>query len=137
MNQFISYVNNTIERESRSLKFIVKDQAPSTMLDLVNQGPNQLIVWSGASESTIYQDASVNYMFRALHDHLHLQTTLDFSVEAEIEIGRIQANIYARQCKSLFADLVYLETTGQATYYKNNGIFIADQVEWTLKQLKG
>lgn len=137
MNQFISYVNNIIQSEVKGLKYIIKADAPSTMHDLVNQGyRSDLIVWNGASDNTIYQDASINYMFRALHDKLHLQTGIDFSVDAEIAIGKIQAAKYASQCKELFADLVYAETTGQATYYKINGVFVPDQISFTKHFLK-
>lgn len=38
--------------------YVVQDDAPSTFEDVVKE--RKLIVWGGASDNTIYQDASVN-----------------------------------------------------------------------------
>ena len=107
----------------------VKDSAPSTEIELFNSP--SLVVWSGASENTIYQDTRVNWAFRALHDALHLETGLGFSVPEEIELGRIQANQYT----GLMADLIYIEVAGQAEHYLKTGQFVKDQVAFTLNQL--
>jgi hypothetical protein len=109
---------------------LVKDVAPSTHAELLAQPT--LVIWSGGQDSTIYQDKRVNEAFRALHDALHLKTGLDFSIQEEIELGRIQANLYS----GLMADLVYCEVALQAKYFLKNGIFVSDQVEFTLMNLK-
>jgi hypothetical protein len=103
--------------------------APNSALDLFT-GPS-LVVWSGASEHTIFGDARVNWAFRALHDALHLKTGLGFSPEEEIELGRIQANQYS----GLMADLVYIEVAKQAEYYLKSGLFVTDQVLFDLSEL--
>lgn len=127
----INYINNTILNQASKLVYSVKDIAPDTEKSLFNS--TGLVIWSGASDNTIYQDASVNWAFRALHDHLHLDTRLDFSVDAEIELGRIQASKYNSR---LLQELVFCEVAGQALYFKETGMFIADQVKFTLDWMK-
>lgn len=128
----VTEFNNLIMRQAAKLKYRVADKAPNTASELFNGSPT-LVVWSGQSESTIYGDARVNWAFRALHDALHLVTGLGFSPAEEIELGRIQAS----QCSSsLLADLVYIETAGQAEYYMQTGQFVQNQIEFTINQLK-
>lgn len=122
----IQYVNNLILKQASSLKYIVKNEAPSTELELFNSPT--LIVWSGASDNTIYQDNNVNYAFRALYDVLHLETKLNFSVDAEIELGRIQASKYD---SDIMQELVYCEVAMQAMHYKTTGQFVSDQIAFT------
>lgn len=122
-------INNLIL--STAPKHEVRNVAPSTELELFNS-PKTLVIWSGASENTIFNDNRVNWAFRALHDQLHIVTGIGFSPEAEIELGRIQANRYT----GLMADLVYIETAGQAKHYLKTGQFVTDQAEFTLNALK-
>lgn len=110
-------------------RHLVSNMAPNSALDLFISP--SLVVWSGASEHTIFGDARVNWAFRALHDALHLKTGLGFSPEEEIELGRIQANQYS----GLMADLVYIEVAKQAEYYLKSGLFVADQVLFDLSEL--
>ena len=126
-----NYVNSLILGQASKLSYIVKADAPSTETALFNE--SGLVIWSGASHGTIYQDERVNWAFRALHDDLHLKTGLSFSVDAEIELGRIQASKYT---SSLMQDLVFCEVAGQALYFQKTGIFIQDQVQFTVDFLK-
>lgn len=132
VNTMTNYVNNLILNQASKLRYIVADVAPSTEIDLFN-GPKTLVVWSGASDATIFDDASVNWAFRALHDALHLKTGMSFSPKSEIELGRIQASQYDSQ---LMQDLVYIETAGQAEYYMRTGQFVSNQVTFTIEALK-
>lgn len=120
----VRYINNEILRRASNLRYNVSEFAPSNFKDLYNS--TGLVIWNGASDDTIFNDANVNYAFRALHDQLHLETGIGFSVNEEIELGRIQAN----QFTGLLADLVYSEVSGQAEYFKINGIFIKDQKQY-------
>lgn len=132
MNQdAVRFVNGLILRQAAKLTYRVADLAPSTERDLFNT--SGLVIWSGASEGTIYGDASVNWGFRALHDALHLKTRMDFSVDAEIELGRIQASQYE---SDLMRELVFAEVAGQAAYYKQNGVFVSDQATFTMAHLE-
>jgi hypothetical protein len=126
----IDYINATILRQAQRLTYNVSSVAPNTERDLFNE--SGLVVWSGASDSTIYRDASVNWAFRALHDALHLKTKLDFSPLAEIELGRIQASLYD---SDLMRELMYCEVSLQASHFETTGSFVLNQVEFTLKHL--
>lgn len=124
LNEVNQLILNSVPRH------IVKDLAPSDESSLFNQP--SLVIWSGASDNTIFGNASVNWAFRALHDALHLKTRLGFTPLEEIELGRIQASQYT----GLMADLVYIETAGQASYYLKTGQFVADQIAFTIGELK-
>jgi hypothetical protein len=124
-------LNNLILREARQVSYVVADSAPDTERSVFSQG-TELKIWSGASDCTIFQDASVNHAFRALHDKLHVVTKLPFTIEGEIELGRIQANQY----QGLMADLVYIEVAEQVKHYAEHGSFVVDQVEFTLNKLR-
>lgn len=126
----LRYLNQSMLDLARPLRYTVKDEAPSTETALFSTP--SLVVWSGASDNTIYQDAAVNYAFRAVHDKMHLETGLGFSVDHEIELGRIQAS---RMSSDFLAELIYCEIAGQALYYKQTGSFVPDQVAFTLKYL--
>lgn len=130
----IKYINYEILKLSKDLTYIVKDNAPSTELELFNE--TNLVIWSGASNNTIYQDETVNWAFRAIHDATHLKTGLGFSPQHEIEMGKIQAALLSSQCKSLLADLFYCEIAEQAKYFSQNGTFVDDQVTFTKQFLK-
>lgn len=126
-----NYINHKILNEARNIRYIVKSEAPSCEKDLFNCG--ELVIWSGASDNTIFQDEKVNFAFRALHDALHLKTGMNFSPENEIELGRIQASRY----DGILADLVYCEVSLQAKYFLNNGVFVQDQVLFAKQNVKG
>lgn len=121
-------INNLILNQASKLNYSVSDLAPSTFRDLKETG---LVIWSGESDNTIFDDPSVNHAFRALHDSMHLETGLDFIPEQEIELGRIQASKY----DGFLADLFFIEVSKQAEYYLQNGMFIKDQKLFTLNEL--
>jgi hypothetical protein len=126
----LNYINNTLLRQANKLLYTVSHNAPGTEIDLFNS--TSLVIWSGASDKTIFSDCRVNWAFRALHDTLHLQTRLDFRPETEIYIGRLQASLYD---SDLVRELIYSEASLQAEYYLNNGHFIDDQYNFTLNHL--
>jgi hypothetical protein len=131
----VSFINGEILRMVRKLEisYSVADNAPATEHELL-QHAKHLVIWSGASDKTIYQDASVNWAFRAWHDRMHVQTGLSFAPGAEIELGRIQA----AQCDSaLMQDLIYCEVARQVMVLQATGEFVADQFDFTVKALKG
>jgi hypothetical protein len=128
------YINQQILKQSANVRFISKAIAPSDERALFSfRKGSELVVWNGACEDTVYQDARVNMAFRALHDATHLETGLGFAPDQEIEMGRIQA---ARQTSSLMADLMYAEIAGQALYYKQTGLFVKNQALFTESFLK-
>lgn len=127
----IDYINQTIMRQASKLTYTVSALAPSNESDLFNA--TSLVIWSGASDQTIFQDPKVNYAFRALHDSLHLKTRLGFSVEAEIELGRIQASQYE---SDLMRELIFCQVSMQASHYKTTGQFVVDDFGFTMQYLK-
>jgi hypothetical protein len=126
----IKEVNYKILSDAAKIRFSVSSYAPNTENALFTS--TSLVIWDGESNNTIFDDQTVNWAFRALHDALHLKTRLDFSPKAEIELGRIQASKYS----GLLADLIYIEVAGQAEYYLNHGIFCPNQRAFTLNQLQ-
>ena len=116
---------------TKDLKYRSDSNAPSNERDLFNIG--ELVVWNGLSENTIWNSAELNCLFRAFHDQGHIETRLNFSIDQEIELGRIQASRF----DGLFSDLIYLEISGQAIEYKKTGEFIENQKQWTIDQLRG
>lgn len=126
----VYHLNNTILRQASKLVYRVSELAPSTEVDLFNSP--SLVIWSGASEHTIFQDSRVNWSFRALHDVLHLKTRYSFNPYTEMALGRIQANQYS----GIIADIIYAEVAGQAEYFLKTGQFVLNQVEFTLNYLK-
>lgn len=129
-NSIIDTRINNLILMSAPKRFTVSDVAPNSFSALHNQP--SLVIWSGESDHTIFGDARVNWAFRALHDQLHLSIGLGFSPLEEIELGRIQANQYS----GLMADLVYIETAGQAAHYLKTGRFVLNQVEFTINSLR-
>lgn len=127
----IAAINSTILKQASKLRFQVADSAPSTIAEVKSAGT--LTVWSGGSEATIFDDARVNWAFRAIHDAMHIATRLGFTIAEEIELARIHA---AEQSSGLMADLVYTEVAGQAIELEATKSFIANQRLFTLTKLK-
>ena len=123
-------LNNKILKQAEKLNYTVAEIAPNNVIDLFNS--SSLKVWSGQSDNTIWNDPKVNWAFRALHDQLHLDTGIGFSPDQEMYIGRLQASQY----DGMLADLVYIETTEQAKYFKENGVFVSNQKLFTVEKLK-
>lgn len=132
MTSRLSYINSEILRQASKIRYVVADHAPSNEVELFN-APS-LVIWSGSSDRTIYQDASVNHAFRAIHDALHLTSGYDFSPDSEIALGKLQAS---KQSSDLLADLIFCEVSRQAMYYKQNNVFVPDQVTFTKQYIKG
>lgn len=126
-------LNHYILKQAETLQYRVSDSAPGTESELFGNVGRDLIIWSGESDNTIYQDPKVNHAFRAIHDAMHLKTGLGFTPEEEIEMGRIQA---AQIDSDFIAKLFYIEIAGQAEYYLKHGKFVEDQINFTLNQLK-
>ena len=130
MSDLIKYVNQEILRKALNLKYTVADLAPQTEIELFNS--SSLVIWSGASDNTIYGDCKVNWAFRALHDALHLKTRFNFDVDSEIELGRLQACQFD---SDLMRELIFCEVSLQAAHFKKTGHFVNDQVSFTKQHL--
>ena len=114
--------------------FDVSEDAPNTYDDLQAHfaKTGRVLVWSGASDHTIFGDPEVNHMFRAWHDTKHILFELPFTLEGEIEACRLQCE----DIKALYGEgetgkalikLVEAEVIGQALYHDARGGFPKDQ----------
>jgi len=85
------------------------------------------VVWSGASNNTIWGEPKNNYLFRAWHDSIHIKHSLDFTISNEIQASKIQCEIASRLIGDNFADIIDAEARGQVLYYDKYGEFPTDQ----------
>lgn len=129
---FQQYLNSEMLKQAKSISYTVSDKAPNTEADLVGQGSQHLIIWSGQSDKTIFQDASVNWAFRAIHDALHLKSGLGFSVQDEIILGNLQSSLV--KCP-LIAEIVRIEIVEQAKHYQLTNTFVNDQIGFMRQHL--
>lgn len=125
----IQYLNQQVLTKASKLRYRVSEQAPSTFAELT--ATPSLVVWSGASDGTIFQDPTVNWAFRAIHDTIHVQTGLRFEFEHELELGRIQASQFDSE---IIQRLIYIETAGQSIHFKTHGYFPIKQAEFTTNE---
>ena len=114
--------------------FDVSADAPATFEDMVAnfKATGRHVVWSGASDRTIFGDPEVNYAFRAWHDWHHISRSLDFSDASEHEVFAGQyrdvRGIYGNgEAAQDFCDLLYAEIIGQLEFKNRHGNFPADQ----------
>lgn len=127
----LNFINETIMRQASKIRYSVADQAPSTEVELFQA--SSLVVWSGASDNTVFEDPRVNWAFRALHDALHLKTGLGFSHAEEVIIAKLQASQYESK---LMRGLILAEVRDQALYHKETGLFVSNQAEFTYNRIK-
>jgi hypothetical protein len=96
-------------------------------------------VWDGASDSTVYTSAGANYAFRFWHDFLHYYKKLDFTTDAEVDIGIMQTKEVQKYfgMDSLEAKIMLADTVGQSLYaLENNGEFPDNQISYVWSLLK-
>lgn len=113
--------------------FIVREHAPATFTDL--QRNDELTIWCGASENTIYEDAQINYAARAWHDNCHLIGGHGFTLEGEIATWQLQDRQMLERFPGLAYGLqgamirraLYADVVGQSLYFAKHGEFPADQ----------
>jgi len=113
-------------------KHTALDVAPDTFEKLMSSKTQGLVVWSGASDATIYGDASVNHAFRAWHDSIHIAKSLPFTLEGETLVALEQARIIGGR----YSDIIMAEIYGQAEYFQTHGEFPTNQVEFMIEYLK-
>jgi len=121
----------------------VSNNAPDTyerLVEHVNK-TGRILVWSGASETTIYGDCEINYAFRAWHDFVHFTHKLGFSVLDEIEVCIIQCDQLVKHFgNSLeiqkFISYLQAEIIGQAQYEVFYGEFPIDQCAFVVDYIE-
>jgi hypothetical protein len=117
--------------------FDVSDNAPSTYDELRQhyQATGRILVWSGASDRTIFGDPEVNHAFRAWHDARHILGAHDFSFLGECrtcfaQIADMEALFRGHHRLPFWRRLLRAEVIGQAYYVKIWGEFPADQSDF-------
>ena len=114
-----------------------RDVAPATYAELVTAP--RLIVWSGASEGTIYRDARVNHAFRAWHDAAHIAGGFAFDLDGERAACEYQIAQMRRALPlvpDLFARVIRAEVIGQAEYFATHGAFPSNQAAFIAAYLR-
>lgn len=127
----IKSLNNIILSKAQRLTYSVADAAPSTLGEL-QQG--SLIVWSGASDHTIYQDASVNHAFRAWHDSWHKRLDAPFNAHGELLVAQAQC---LEVNSSVVSEFIMVEIMGQLEYYQQHGSFPVNQQAFFEAYMRG
>lgn len=115
-------------------QYEVKDTAPATFKDLVQaySETKKLIIWSDASENTIW-GVQGNWLFRAWHDFIHIKHQTEFTENGEYRTFLAQA---AQTESSFLQKLIKLEIVGQFDYYKTSGRFPVNQLNFLKESLK-
>jgi len=121
--------------------FDVAETAPSTLGELTEHmnTTGRMLVYSGASENTIFGDKEVNWAFRAWHDWHHYHEQLPFTLKGEIMVCARQKEDLFRQFGYInpkWEDLLDIEITEQVKEYVKTGVFVEDQVKFTVDKLK-
>lgn len=117
--------------------FDVGEVAPSTLADLRAhvETTGRFLVWSGASDQTIFGEASTNHAFRAWHDWCHYTHNLPFSLDGERHAARVQIvqvrAAYPKAEADHFAAIIWAEVVGQAEHFAAFGDFPKDQRAFT------
>lgn len=113
----------------------VADKAPGSFdaLKAHVARTGRMLVWSGASDDTIFADREVNWAFRAWHDWCHLSGGFDFTLAGETEAAKMQIEhvraLYGRRPD--WERIIWAEVVGQATYFRDQGKFPAEQRAFT------
>ena len=116
--------------------------APSTLEELNDHiaKTGRMMVWDGASDRTIFDDAEVNYAFRAWHDWHHWRHQFSFDVEGETsacesQIAQLKEVYGDNAITQRWAKIIRAEVIGQAEHFHKHGQFPADQMEFTRNAL--
>ena len=115
-------------------KHLARDIAPNTFKELASNTVSGLVVWSGASDKTVYGDPMVNWAMRAWHDSIHLKINAEFNSEGEKRVGLEQARLIGSDRLGL---ILVAEVIGQVEYFDKYGSFPIDQVQFVSNYMKG
>ena len=123
--------------------FDVAGVAPDSLdqLNRVIEDSGRMLVWDGASESTIFADPETNYAFRAWHDWCHHKGQFAFDREGERQAAEMQCEhireLYGNsRLSSYMQRLVKAEVLGQAEYFDIHGKFPENQRAFDLAYIK-
>lgn len=119
-------------------------EAPDTLERLTDHiaRTGRMLVWGGASDHTIFDDAGVNHAFRAWHDLHHWKGQFAFDpvgerLTASCQIADI-LKLYGRDPRALhMCRLIDAEVCGQVAYaLAHDGAFPTDQAAFIRSYLE-
>jgi len=92
----------------------------------------QMLVWSGASENTIFGEPEINWAFRAWHDWCHYYGAHPFTPEGERAVVEMQCShlllFYGDSLQTRqWMKILRAEIIGQQQYFHQHGHFPHDQ----------
>jgi len=123
--------------------FTTSDDAPSTYAALKKRMDLglEMIVYGGASGTTIFGEAEVNHAFRAWHDWCHWKGEADFSLPGETEVCNMMLEhlhvfygLSEQTCQ--WRNILMAEIIGQSRYYKKYKDYVTDQRAFCLAYIK-
>ncbi len=143
--QAVLWTLSRIEEAARELflrvpymRHTVQDNAPGTYGEL---SVTPRIVWSGASNDTIWGSAPRNYVLRAHHDSIHLLLNKGFSFTEEVEVTLEGLRRLRLQASPNLADVYWADNVGQQLYFYEKGQFPVEQkpaiLDYLLSTLTG
>ncbi len=101
----------------------------------------RMIVWNGASETSIFADSEINYAFRAWHDWCHWKGQFPFNEAGEREVFNMQSDhirlFFGDTPESReFIKLLHIEVIAQGDHFRATGEFPHDQMAFTRNYLE-
>lgn len=111
----------------------VAKEAPNTLEETKNhfESTGRILVWSGASDKTIFGCAETNYAFRAWHDYRHITENAPFNFKGEtityIKQCEDIRTIYEGEQADFYCSVLFAEIIGEIRYRNKNGEFPAQQ----------
>lgn len=93
----------------------------------------RILVWTGASDNTIFGYPQHNHAFRAWHDYVHVTYGLPFNEDGERMATKIQQHHVMEfhtgtPCEAkFFCRILDAEINGQIEYFCKHGKFVEDQ----------
>ena len=126
----ISSINSVLDKmqkfvDTHDINFEVALNAPSTWQELKDCDPNNLIIYSGHSDKSIW-GISGNHLFRAVHDYIHITHGLDFSDTSEIRVRQITCDLL--QLNKNESRVLEIEIDEQIKYKNKYGKFPDNQI---------
>jgi hypothetical protein len=144
LNMGLNPAVHTIAKKLFPCGYLVSEtEAPATyeaLRERLNSG-QPMMVYSGASDNTIFGDREVNWAFRAWHDWCHWKGGYDFTSEGEaaaceMQVEHIKTLYGDNEETQLWADILRAEVNGQAQYEAIHGEFPKDQKAFIREYLK-
>ena len=129
---------------------ITPDESLCDTLDKVTahyERTGKILVWSGASDNTIFAKPETNHRFRAWHDWIHVVNKLPFDYAGEMKALAIhKAHVHLMWCRGSISyydaiKIMYfaldIEIREQLNFHKDTGYFPDNQRKFTIDFAEG